>query len=225
MVTTKESSGEQGAPAIPPRSWGDWAELLFATTLGLAALASAWSSYQSALWAGIQTFRLADANILSRKVTQSALVMNQYRTVDALLFTEYTEALSRDDRKLADFLIRRFRPAMRKATEAWLATHPMQNPSAPPTPFTMKEYSMRAESDLLELREREERVFAEARAANATSDDYTQLTVFFGIVMFLSGISNAFAAHRLKIMVLVLADLVLAGSLVMLTRLPLAYGL
>jgi hypothetical protein len=225
MVTTEESRGEQAAPATPPRSWGDWAELMFATTLGLAALASAWSSYQSALWGGIQTFRIADANILSRKVTQSALVGNQYRTVDALLFSQYAGAVSRGDPKLADFLISRFRPEMKKATEAWLATRPMQNLSAPPTPFTMKEYSMTAESDLLELRASEEKAFTEARAANATSDAYTQLTVFFGIVMFLSGISSAFGAHRLKIIVLALADLVLVGSLVMLIHLPFAYSL
>jgi len=50
-----ESSGAAGYP------WDGWFELLVAVILGLATLDSAWSAYQSALWSGVQTFRLAES--------------------------------------------------------------------------------------------------------------------------------------------------------------------
>jgi hypothetical protein len=50
---------------------------------------------------------------------------------------------------LSDFLYGRFPPALKTATDAWLATRPLQNPEAPSSPFVMPDYqvSERAEAD------------------------------------------------------------------------------
>jgi hypothetical protein len=53
------------------------------------------------------------------------------------MFEHYISAISEKNDQLAEFLFRRFRPEMKVAMEAWLATQPLKNPSAPPAPFTV----------------------------------------------------------------------------------------
>ena len=119
-----------------------WFELIVAVILGLATLGSAWSAYQSALWGNIQSLRLAEATAAGSRAAEKAIYANQLRGVDLLLFEVYLRALSKNNQWLADFLFQRFRPEFKVATEAWLATRPLKNPSAPSSPFIMKEYSI-----------------------------------------------------------------------------------
>jgi len=51
------------------------------------------------------------------------------------------------------------------ATEAWLATRPLKNPSAPSSPFVMKEYSLAVEREMQQARQEEAKKFTEARKA------------------------------------------------------------
>src|SRR5262245_17637470 len=91
-------------------SWGRWFEPIVAVILGLATLGSAWSAYQSALWGGIQSFRLAEATAAGRRAAEKAIYANQLRGADLLLFEVYLRALSENNQLLADFLFQRFRP-------------------------------------------------------------------------------------------------------------------
>ena len=122
--------------------WEKWSELIVAVILGLATLGSAWSAYQSAVWGGIQSIRLAEATAAGGRAAEKAVYANQLRGVDLSLFQLYLRALSENNQWLADFLFQRFRPEFKVATETWLATRPLKNPSAPSSPFIMKEYSI-----------------------------------------------------------------------------------
>ncbi len=50
------------------------------------------------------------------------------RTIDGILFIEYLKGKERHKDFLADFFYKRFRPEAKRATDAWLATNPFQNP-------------------------------------------------------------------------------------------------
>src|SRR5215216_3074336 len=123
----QEAESKEGAPRQEGDPWGGWFEVIAAVLLGVASLASAWSAYQSALWDGIQTFGIAEANVAGRQAAGRDLYTNQLRTIDAVMFERYVSALSEQNHQLAEFLLRRFRPEMKVAVEAWLATQPLQN--------------------------------------------------------------------------------------------------
>jgi hypothetical protein len=60
-----------------------WMEVASAVLLALATTASAWCAYQSTLWGGVQTFRLAAAARAGRESNQQSLAALQGRAFDA----------------------------------------------------------------------------------------------------------------------------------------------
>jgi len=221
-MAMSEAEQNETAPHRGGDPWGGWFEVIAALLLGLATLASAWSGYQSALWGGIQTFRLAEAEAAGRQAGKNAIYANQLRSIDAVLFERYASAVSEKNNHLAEFLFKRFRPEMKVAVEAWVALKPLKNPSAPLTPFTMAEYSVAVEKDAQKLQEEEGKKFVEARSANETSDTYLLLTVLYGIVLFLGGIAAAFEKQRLRVVIIVLAVVTLTVATIAMAFLPLA---
>jgi len=222
MTAMQEAGQNEKAPRLEGDPWGGWFEVIAAVLLGLATLASAWSGYQSSLWGGIQTFRIAEAEAVGRKAGGKAIYATQLRAIDAVLFERYASAVSEKDNQLAEFLFKRFRPEMRVAVEAWLALKPLKNPSAPLTPFMMAEYSVAVEKEAQKLQDEEGKKFVEARNANEISDTYLLLTVLYGIVLFLGGIAAAFEKHRLRVVIIVLAVVTLTVATIAMAFLPLA---
>jgi hypothetical protein len=197
-------------------------ELATTVIIAVATIASAWCAYQATLWGGIQTFRLSAVNALARKSSENTIRAGQMRTIDGILFIEYLKGKERHKDFLAEFFYKRFRPEAKRATDAWLATNPFQNPQAPPHPFVMEEYSLEPEREAKRLSEESAQKFDEARQANQNSDNYVMLTVLFASVMFFGGISTQFETLRYRIMLLVIGGIVLSVALGRLAGYPIA---
>ncbi len=197
-------------------------ELATAIIISLATIASAWCAYQGTLWGGIQTFRLSAVNALGRKSSEQTIRAGQMRTIDGILFIEYLKGKERHKDFLADFFYKRFRPEAKRATDAWLATNPFQNPQSPPHPFVMEEYSLEPEQKAKRLSEESAQKFEEARQANENSDKYIMITVLFASVMFFGGISTQFDTPRYRITLLIIGGIVLSVALGILTTYPVA---
>lgn len=197
-----------------------WVEIACAVVLSLATIASAWCAYQSTLWGGVQTFRLAAANKASRASSEATLSATQTRAFDASMFINYIQAKSQGNERLERFLFDRFRPEMKPAVEAWLKTDPFNNPAAPASPFKMAEYVQKE----VEEAKRQGELFAQehagAQQANATSDTYVLLTVLFASVLFFGGIGGTFQSRRLRIIVFIIALLLFAVTLIALGSMP-----
>ena len=158
-------------------------------------MASAWCAYQSNLWSGVQMFRLVEANAASRKASELNIVALHYRAADAASGRDLHGGDFREDKKLADFLLRSLRPELKKAVDAWLATDPLHNPAAPRSPFKMAEY---VQQELIEAKHQDELSLQQQTAgqkANENSDNYILLTVLFASVMFFGGIGGTFQSH------------------------------
>ena len=147
---------------------------------------------------------------------------NQLRGVDLVLFEAYLRALTENNQRLAEFLFQRFRPEFKVATEAWLKTRPLKNPSAPSSPFVMNEYSLAVDKEMQQSRQEEATKFTEARKANTISDEYLLLTVLFSVALFLGGITAAFKRRRIRGMVLALSVMTITVAAIFLAFLPLA---
>jgi hypothetical protein len=225
----------------PKRSW--WAafvarkEGISTVVMGLAAVLTTWCAYESTKWKGIQTIRFNEAAASRVESTRNELAANQLLQVDVMTFLSWAQAVRSEvapgglvaspdkpyqpsPTTLSGFLFERFRKEFRPAVGAWIATRPLLDPSAPPTPFVMKEYPRTGADEAERLLKVAEEKAASARAANQISDNYMLTTVINAFVVFFAGLSTKTYGHRNGVSLLVMAWIVLFICTVILFRLP-----
>ena len=164
-------------------------ELAATVLLAIAAIGTAWATYQSTVWRGKQA-EAQSASIAARvESTRQAGVANRQAQVDLALFTQWIDAYARRETELTDFYRTRFRDEFKPAFVAWLAMKPLQNASAPESPFAMPQYRLAAsvEAERLEQRaaDRSRAVETNIQRANA----YQLAVVLFAISLFFAALS------------------------------------
>lgn len=213
----------QGGEAVSATGWDRRTNTLALLLMALATLGSSWSGYQASLWDGIQTFQLMDAASQSREADEKALTANGQRAVDGALFVEYAKDLYEGRKQVAEFFLARMRPELQKAIQAWMATHPLKNPNAPPTPFVMPQYRLQVDEEARELAAKSDATYMQARKANLNSDTYTLLVVLFTASLFLAGLVGGFKDKIMRRMILILSFAVLLVAAVGMGLLPIAH--
>jgi len=170
---------------------------LFATILlAVAALATAWSTFQTGRWRGTQASNTGKSTAARVESSQASTRAGQLTQVDIATFVQWVDADVVGNRRLARFYRLRFRPAFRPAFDAWIATRPLANPSAPTSPFVMPQYrlSEARQSDRLSVLADEH--LAAAARANEHADDYLLAVVLFASALFFAGISTKLRSLR-----------------------------
>jgi hypothetical protein len=136
------------------------------------------------------------------------------------LFTQWVDTCARDETELADFYRRRFHSEFRPAFEAWVATRPRKNRSAPLSPFAMPQYRLAAtaKADRLEVRA----AAFSVRVGNLIqrADNYALAGVLFAVSLFFAGISTRLRSPRLRMVVLGLGYTLLLGSVIWIATFP-----
>jgi hypothetical protein len=196
------------------------AELFATVLLAVAAVATAWSSYQSARWGGVQANDYSAANASRIESTRAATEAGQKTQVDVLTFTQWVDAYAKHETRLADFYFQRFRPEFKPAVEAWIATRPLRTPGAPATPFAMPRYRLAAKAESTALLAAAESTAAAARQANQRSDNYVLAVVLFAAALFFGGISTKLSAPRQRLFVLGLGYVLFVGTAIWLATFP-----
>ena len=188
-----------------------WLELGFAVLLAATTVLSAWCAYQATVWEGVQQQAFSEADAARAEATRLDGRANHVEATDLILFTEYWSALVGGRDALADQFYRRFPPTLKAATDAWLATRPLENPTAPGSPFDLPQYRVaeREEADG-QLVLAETKVQA-ARVANERSDTYVALTVIFASVLFVEAVGHTFESRTLRALTLLVGGLLLAA--------------
>lgn len=180
----------------------DRVELVATVLLAIATVATAWSGYQSTRWNGEQAKAGGRANALRIESAKAAGLANAQTEVDVATFTQWVNAYGLRQAELADFYFQRFRDEFKPAVDAWVATGPLKNPGAPPTPFAMPQYEVqaRAEADRLEA---EAEVFAgQVRRNIQRASNYVLGVVLFASALFFAGMSTKLTAPRLRVVML-----------------------
>jgi hypothetical protein len=195
-------------------------ELVATVLLAMAAVATAWASYQSARWHGEQA-KAQSASIAARvESTRAANVANRQGQIDVALFTQWVDAYARDETELAAFYDKRFRPEFKPAFNAWVATRPRKNPDAPLSPFAMPQYKLAAtaESDRLEAKA----AAASVRAGGfiQRADDYSLAVVLFASSLFFAGISTRLRSPTTRVVVLGMGCALFLGSVIWIATFP-----
>jgi hypothetical protein len=197
-----------------------WLEIAATVLLALAAIATAWSTYQSAVWRGKQA-EAQSASIAARvESTREAAVANRQAEVDLALFTQWLNAYAQHRTNLSDFYRTRFRDEFIPAFEAWVATKPLENPSAPLSPFAMSQYKLAAsaQADALEQQAAE---YSRIVARNINrSDGYTFAVVLFAISLFFAALSTRMPSRDIRIALLTFGYVLFLGTTVWLATQP-----
>jgi hypothetical protein len=181
------------------RSTADkWIDTMAAVLLALAAVATAWSSYQASRWTGEQAKAFATASASRVESTRSSNLANAQTQIDVAVFIQWVDARLQGDDDLAAFYEERFRDEFKPAFRAWLRTDPFADPSAPPSPFAMDEYQLAATQEANELSATAEASAELARTYIQRATNYVLGVVLFATSLFFAGISTKLSSTRLR---------------------------
>lgn len=193
---------------MPVARFDKMMEIAISIILSCASLLTAWNGYQASQWGVTQGRNNNQAIGLRVKATQATALGTQLQQVDLSSYIAWLQAFSSNDLALADFIRDRFRPDFKVAFEAWMASNPLTNPNAAPTPFALPSYVVPqfVEADALEAQAGE----AAERAIDASenSRSYVIATLFVAAALFFAGISRSFSIRAVRA-VLVVASLLL----------------
>jgi hypothetical protein len=141
------------------------------------------------------------------------------------MYFQWVNATETDEQDLANFYETRFRPEFSPAFDAWLATDPLTNRDAPPTPFAMDGYQLQARTD-------SEQSDAQAAATVlAVLDDlqrsanYVLAVVMFAVALFFAGMSTKLHGRGTREALLVVGCLIFLGTAVWIATFPVSLSL
>ena len=206
------------SPAPPDRH--DWMEIIATVVLALAAVATAWSSYQATRWNGEQTKASSRNNALRIQAARASSLWESQAEVDVATFIQWVNAHARGEDELETFYEARFRPEFRTAFEAWLATDPLSSPEAPPTPFAMEEYQPAAKTEAEQLDGASESMSGVVRRNIQRSANYVLGVVLFAVALFFAGMSTKLRGRGSRVTLLVVGCAIFLGTAVWIATFP-----
>jgi hypothetical protein len=212
------SSGE-------PSAKGGRVDTVAAILLALAAVATAWSSYQASRWTGEQAKAFSVANAARVESTRASSLANAQTEIDVALFTQWIDSHLRDEEELAGFYQQRFRNEFETAFQAWLRTDPFTDPSAPDSPFAMPAYSVAANEQAKDLEATADATAEVAREYVQRATNYVLGVVLFAVALFFAGISTKLPRPRLKKVILVVGIIVFVVAAVWIATFPISLSI
>src|SRR5712692_11085122 len=195
-------------------------EITAVLLLSVATLGIAWSGYQAAKWSGIQARRYTQASTARSLANRASTLAAQERTQDLLNFNRWLEVKTGGNTQLTDLYQRRFRPEFLPAFNAWLATDPLNNPDAIPSPLSEKQYVLADSVKADRLETLGDRRFGEGKDATENADNYVFVTVFFAAVLFFAGISLRLQWFPMRVAILVIGAALLLDGIAELVSKP-----
>jgi hypothetical protein len=167
-----------------------WLRTVSTVLLSLATVLSSWSIYQSSQWGGKEKSYIDNESLKNQMLVQKELSANQRKSSEVQYFLIYMSNVINGNTELSDFMGTRFSPHLKVAVSAWWQLDPLHNPSAPASPFNMKEYVLPELADISKLTDEISELKNKADLAGTLSGNYTLLSLALSMVLFFSGISG-----------------------------------
>jgi len=215
-------------PAGPEDPWERRQRILDSWTaiiLALAAVATAWATFQAGQWSGEQSDLQSASAIQRSDANRAASDATTEEIVNSQMWLSWLNATANGQRERAAFLDDRFSPELRAAQAAWLGSTPtdaLGNPTTVPpgTPFDEPAYVVpsRVQAEALSLRAEEN--LARADEASDRSSQFVQLAVVLAMVLFFASVATKFGAPKTQVLLILLSLALLAYSLVRIVTMP-----
>ena len=200
-------------------------ELLSTILLAVAAVTTAWSTYESNQWRGETTAKYSKATAARIQSSAASTRAGQLTQVDIATFIQWVDAYVAGKTDLARFYRRRFRAEFEPAFNAWLATNPRTNANAPLSPFAMSQYRVAEAAKGARLNAAAGVYANEAETATQRADNYVLAVVLLAASLFFAGISTKLHSLRQREVLLALGWLVFLGTLVWVALSPMQLSL
>ena len=188
--------------------------IIEAIMLAIVALLAAYTGFASAKWGTESSVHFAAASAARVEANRAALDAQNTKNFDSTTFNTWFTAYVTHDATAQAVAIRRFRPAFKVGFDAWMATDPFTNASAPPGPTYMPQYKQPQLAVAAALDAKATRNYDLGAQAGANSDNYVRDTIYLATILFLIGISGHFRFFRIRLGLVVLGGLMLIVALV-----------
>jgi hypothetical protein len=203
----------------------DWIEIGATVLLALAAVSTAWSSYQAARWNGEQAKTSSAVNKARIDAARASDLANAQQEVDVATFSQWIDAYARREARLAAFYFKRFRAEFKPAVNAWLATRPLESDGAPLTPFAMPQYRLAATAEAERLDLRSEQLAAQVRRDIQRSTNYVLGVVLFAVALFFAGMSTRLTGSGARKALLLVGWIVFTGAVAWIATSPVSVSI
>ena len=174
-------------------------EVFVAVLLGVAAVVTAWSSFQSSQLSGRVQANYSEGIRIADEASQAynTAVANDIR--DRSLFLEFAKAAQADDEATAQYVLQTLMSPELAAAVEWWSEQPDE--SGPDSPFveenpawSNEEFETAEELDIeAQLR------FDEAKRVGGEADDFERLSVILALALFFLGIAGLSRQHRVML--------------------------
>ena len=199
---------------------------LFATILlAVAAIATAWSTFQAGRWRGEQAVESNKSQAARIESSEADTHAGQLTQIDIATFIQWVNAHAAGQTELAAFYRNRFRAEFRPAFDNWIATRPFTNPQAPSSPFVLPRYRLGQTVEAQRLAVAATGKSTAAGNANRRADDYLLALVLFASSLFFAGISTKMRSIRQREVLITVGWLLFAGSAVWVATRPVSLSL
>jgi hypothetical protein len=200
--------------------WGKWVAIGEAVLLSVVTITVAWSGFAAAKWSTEGQQILSRSAMTAVQASRLDLDAQLLRDFDAAAFDAWFVAYVSEKPSKIAMAESRFRPEMRVAFDAWIATNPETNTSAPRTPMDMAEYDLKEEAEAKALALEAQALHEEGVEAGLTGDDYVRGTVVLAGVLFLMGIGRTFPMPGVRLGLIGVGVGLLAIALFSILQLP-----
>jgi hypothetical protein len=208
-----EILGENLPPPRPEDPWERRQRILETTTtviLSLAAVATAWATFQATQWSSAENDAVSAASTARSKAIQATSHAARTEQLDTTIWLQWLAAFRAGDTAQARFLRDRFRPGLLRAHNVWVAKAVVAPDgkviSAPPgTPFTERQYVVPDSARADELSAEADDQLAASQHAASMSTKYVIAALVLALVLFFAGIATKFRQPRLQAALVALA--------------------
>lgn len=215
-------------PDVEEDPWERRAQRLDSWTtvlLGLAALLTAWASFQAGQFGDVRTDAQSASAIQRNQAAVASSEASRDELIDSQLWLSWSDALNSGDDAQARFLESRFSPTLKAASADWLEDARLRKDgsiaSAPPgSPMDLAEYKVPERARALQLMENSELLLAESDQAATTSNGFLFVVVLLALVLFMGSLVTKVRNPKLQVATLVITAALLAVSFVRVGMLP-----
>lgn len=169
-----------------------------ALLLSVVTVTVAWSGFAAAKWNTESQQLLSSSALAGVQASRADLDAQLLRNFDESTFVAWFTAYVASDESKMKFAEERFRPEMQLAFDAWMATNPETNTSAPEGPTFMPEYKLLLEVEAKALTAQATMLHEKGVEAGLTGDEYVRTTVVLAGVLFLIGMGRTFSMTSVR---------------------------
>jgi hypothetical protein len=219
---------EDMAPPEPMDPWERRQHMLDSWTaiiLALAAVATAWASFQASQWSGTQSDAQSASSTARSDAGRAASEATGDEIVDSQMWLSWLNATASKQTARAHFYEDRFSPTLASAQKQWLAGAQLNaNGDAvvipQGTPMDLPIYVVPNEATSRVLAAQAEAKLTEADQASGYSTQFVLLAVLFALVLFFASVATKFAAPRIQALLILLSIALLLFALARMLMLP-----